>query len=122
MENGQDLVAFIRGHVRSVWALELLLLLRSNPAARWSSAALVRELRASTKLVQENLAGFERDGLAAQDAEGWRFAPATSLLEELTGRLAALYRERPMATIALISRIDPVQSLADAFKLKGDDK
>ena len=121
MTHDPDLVQFILAHIKSVWALELLLLLRSDPGRHWQPAALVRELRASTSLVQDNLSLFERGGLAVQEDSGWRFAPASAHLADLAGRLAEAYRERPMATIALISRTSPVQSLADAFKLKKDE-
>jgi hypothetical protein len=34
--------------------------------------------------------------------------------------LRIVYRDRPMHTIGLISRSDPVQSLAEAFRIKRD--
>lgn len=121
MADDPDLVQFIQAYIKSVWALELLLLLRSDPERRWQPDALVRELRASTSLVQDNLSLFERCGLAVREGATWRFAPASTHLAELTASLAEAYRQRPMATIALISRTSPVQSLADAFKLKKDE-
>jgi hypothetical protein len=121
MADDPDLVQFILAYIKSVWALELLLLLRSDPGRQWQPDALVRELRASTSLVQDNLSLFERCGLAVREGAVWRFAPASAHLAELTTRLAETYRERPMATIGLISRTSPVQSLADAFKLKKDE-
>src|SRR5690242_16465975 len=93
-----EIVQFIHAYVPTVWALELLLLLRADPARRWSPAELLKELRASTSLVDENLAHFERHGLALNDGEGWRFAPASSHLAALAASLATLYRERPMHT------------------------
>ena len=116
-----DLIQFIGAYIKSVWALELLLLLRSDPNRPWQADALVRELRASTSLVQDNLSLFERSGLAVREGMAWRFAPASARLAELTSRLAEAYGERPMATIGLISRASPVQSLADAFKIKKDE-
>lgn len=70
--------------------------------------------------MDEILARFQQSGLAVEEAEGWRFAPATPWLDTLTAKLADMYRERPVATMNLISRSDLLQSLADAFKLKGD--
>ena len=121
MADGPDIAQFIRTSVPSVWALELLLLLRADPARRWSPAELLKELRASTSLVDENLARFYAQGLVLQDDAGWHFAPANPHLDSLAAELAALYRERPMYTIGLIARPDPLQSLANAFRIKRDE-
>ena len=67
MADEAEISQFIRIYIPSVWALELLLLLRADPARRWSPAELLKELRASTSLVDENLAHFERQGLALKD-------------------------------------------------------
>jgi hypothetical protein len=116
-----ELAAFVREHMRSVWAVELLLLLRQDPARSWTSDALVAELRASTNLVVDNLAAFERSGLAMSDDDGqWRYAPAAAALANLADRLEQAYRERPVTIINLIARPDPIQGLADAFKWRGD--
>jgi hypothetical protein len=116
----RDIAGFVREHVRSVWALELLLILLRGGDRTWSVAELVTELRGSPSLVTDNLARFERSGLVARDeGEGWRFAPANSVMATLVGDLAAAYRERPVAIINIIARPDPIQGLADAFKLKG---
>jgi len=116
-----ELQQFIVAYIPSVWALELLLLLRADPARRWSPTDLLKELRASTSLVDENLSHFERHGLALKEDVGWRFAPASPHLETLAAELAALYRERPMYTIGLIARPDPLRALADAFRIKRDE-
>ena len=121
MADDSDISRFVRAYIPSVWALELLLLLGTDPARRWSPAALLRELRASTSLVDENLAHFQAHGLALKDDAGWQFAPASPHLEMLAAELAALYRERPMYTIGLIARPDPLQALADAFRIKRDE-
>jgi hypothetical protein len=116
----QELLGFVRENLRSVWAMELLLLLRRDPARHWQSGELVRELRATPALVNDNLTIFQRNGLAMADETGWHFAPANAKLEELTERLAQAFRDRPVATMGLITRTDPIQSLSDAFKLRGD--
>lgn len=122
MTDDPDLAAFVREHVGSVWALELLLLLKRDPDRCWTPPDLVAELRASTVLVADNLQKFERGGLVAPDDSGcFRYRPANLVLDELAGRLEAAYRERPVAIVNLIARPkDPVQGLADAFKFRGD--
>jgi hypothetical protein len=118
-----DLVSFVREHVRSVWAVELLLLLRRDPARCWAPAELVRELRASASLVADNLQRFVASGLVAPEEDCYRYAPASPVLAALCAELEAAYRERPVAVINMIARpADPLQSLADAFKFRGGDK
>lgn len=118
-----EFAAFVREHMRSVWALELLLLLRRDPTRCWAPSDLVRELRASTSLVADNLHRLLASGLVAPEEGCYRYAPASAILEVLCARLEAAYRERPVTVINLIARpADPVQSLADAFKFKGEDK
>lgn len=82
----------------------------------------MRELRASSNLVRDNLARFQTSGLAVQDDDRcWRYSPASPVLAELAGRLEAAYRERPVSIINLIAAPpDPIQGLADAFKWRGD--
>lgn len=124
MLSDQDLAAFVREHVRSVWALELLLLLKRDPERCWEPAELVRELRASAGLVNDNLQRFERSGLTVRDDQGChRYAPAAAVLAELCEALEAAYKQRPVAIVNLIAAPrDPVQSLANAFKFRGEDK
>ncbi|MFI4963761.1 MAG: hypothetical protein ACHP9T_00200 [Caulobacterales bacterium] len=121
MSHEDELPAFIRGHLGSVWALEILLLLRRDSRRAWSVGELVQELRASTALVSTNLAKFEASGLVlADDGRRYRYAPASSLMRDLCDAVDLAYRERPVAIINLISAPeDRLQRLADAFRFKG---
>ncbi|RAK56944.1 hypothetical protein [Phenylobacterium deserti] len=113
----------MREHIRSVWALELLLLLRRDPDRCWAPADLVRELRASQMLVSDNLQRLEAAGVVIPDDDGcFRYAPANPVLDDLCTRLEAAYRERPVAVVNMIAKPTSVQSLADAFKFRGDGK
>lgn len=122
LSDDPELAAFAREHIRSVWAVELLLLLRRDAERSWAPEDLVRELRASNNLVRDNLLAFQRSGLAIEDeAARWRYAPAGAVLDHLATRLEAAYRERPVSIINLIaSPPDPIQGLADAFKWRGE--
>lgn len=115
-----DLVAFVRRHVRSVWALELLLLLRRDPARRWTSLELVRELRASTSLVSDNLQRFEAGGLVVRQDKAVRYAPSSPVLEAYCVRLEAAYRKRPVAVINLIAQPqEPSETAPDRLRRRG---
>ncbi|HEY9217309.1 MAG TPA: hypothetical protein VIO94_04620 [Phenylobacterium sp.] len=115
-----DLLTFIREHIRSVWALELLLLLRRQPDRAWTQDDLVRELRASATLIASNLEALERAALIVREEDGrCRYAPAAPALARLCDELELAYRERPVALINVIaSPADKLQSLADAFRIR----
>jgi hypothetical protein len=118
-----DLQSFIARSVRSVWALELLLLLKREPERAWTADALVAEMRASAPLVAEVLATFESSGLTRRNAEGEHlWAPNGPALALLSDELERLYRERPATTVKAILSTpnDKLQSFADAFRIRGD--
>lgn len=124
MPLNRELSGLVRQHIRSVWTLELLLLMRSRPDYGWSAPELVQELRASAHLVANNLQGLEQAGLVLAEGEArYRYAPANEVLAALVNAVEAAYRERPVAIINLISAPeDRMQALADAFKFKGRDR
>lgn len=114
----------IGNSIRSVWALELLLLLMRNTPAAMSRPALVRELRASAPLVDTCVDQLEKAGLIACDGDGGcRYAPASAMLEELCAKLAAAYGERPLAVIDVIhaARSDRLTTFANAFRFNKKD-
>jgi hypothetical protein len=116
-----DLLSFIQGSISSIWALEVLLLLRRDAAQAWRVDELARELRATDKLVSDQLVGLGSAGLV-DCSDRCRYAPASPMLDELCARLHAAYRERPAQVIrAIMARPnDKLQLFADAFRFKGD--
>lgn len=121
MATSDDLPGFMRSQLGSVWALELLLLLRKSPQRAFTVGEAVAELRASTGLVEANLARFRAAGLVVEDGDArYRYAPASQILCDLCDLVEDTYRSRPVWTINLISTpADRLQQLADAFRLKG---
>jgi hypothetical protein len=118
-----ELLDFVRTSIRSVWTLELLLLMWRSSARRWSPGDLVRELRASDAVVSEGLASLHTAGLVTPDGDGtFRYAPASARLDRCVQQLAQAYRERPTTVTKAIfgSPNDRLQTFADAFRLKKD--
>lgn len=111
----------IRAHIASVWALELILLLRRTADRSWLPQQLSDELRATVALVTSCLQHFERIGLVVPDEGGrYRYSPVSAIMDEFCTALAAEYRERPVAVINLIAAPEErIQQLADAFRFKG---
>ena len=115
-----DIFAFARNTIRSVWALELLLLLHKTPARGWSVGDLVRELRSSDAVIVPSLETLRSAGLAADDNRGWQYAPATGELSAMVAELAKIYATKPMALAKAIMRApnEKLTIFSDAFKLK----
>jgi hypothetical protein len=119
-----ELLALIRTSIRSVWALELLLLMKRQSDRVWSKAALVQELRASTTLVQDNLGLLSAAGLIREEPQGFVYGPVNGALAQSVEELEAAYRQRPVSVVNLIvgASTDNVQGFADAFRFRrGED-
>jgi hypothetical protein len=116
----EDIFAFVRVSVRSVWALELLLLLRRDPARAWHPDDLVRELRGSPAIVQDELAALRGAGLVAAAEGRYRYEPASSVQDHLAAALQETYAARPMAVMKAIMTApnEKLRIFSDAFKLK----
>ena len=117
-----DLAAFIREHFRSVWVLELLLILKGECRSAWSVDALVAEMRANAPMVRRGLDALQRSGFILEQApDEFRYQPASRLLGRLCDEVEAAYRERPVLVINVIAAPpDRLQALADAFRIKRD--
>ena len=115
-------LSLVRQHIRSVWSLELLLLMRSRAGESWRAEGLVRELRASAPLIAGCLAQLQDSGLVASEEGAWRFAPATPELEHFCEQLSDAYQTRPVALISMIAKPSQVQDLANAFRFKRGDE
>ena len=119
----EHLRAFLRATIKSVWALDLLVLLQEAPGRAWTVASLNDRLRASTSLVEEILGSFIRQGLVTQESDGtYRYAPGSAETAGLASELARLYAQRPVAVIKEIMSApnEKLHSFVDAFRLKKD--
>jgi len=117
----EQILAFLRAHIRSLWALELLLLLARDRGKAWLPSDLVREMRSSAVAVDEALRNLQSAGLAAADADNrYRYSPASAELDALASGIAQAYAARPSAVVKAIVRApdDKLRIFADAFRLK----
>lgn len=119
--NEDDVLAFVAATIKSVWALELLLLLRGARNRGWDADGLVRELRASTVVVQDALAGLLSSGLVAMDETGqFRYHPASQQLDGFAAQTETLYRAKPLSVINAIATApnEKLRIFAESFRLK----
>ena len=118
----QNLLAFVRKSIPSVWALELLLLLRRAAPGYLRPDELVQLLRATPRLIDRLLAQFIADGLVAKNESGAvRFECIRSELEDLCEQLAQTSESSPVALRdAIISApSEKLRDFSDAFRFKG---
>lgn len=120
-----QLLAFIRSSIPSIWALELLLLLRRAAPGYLSHEELVHHLRATPTLIQRLLQRLSQAGLVARNEDGaYRFQCANAETEALCDALALAADERPIALrdAIIAAPNDKLRDLADAFRFKDAGK
>ncbi|MCW3797923.1 hypothetical protein OMW55_08915 [Sphingomonas sp. BN140010] len=118
----EEITSFVSGSFRSVWALELLLLLKRQPGQH-AVTELVGMLRASDLVVRQALHDLIAAGLVAVDEAGRaNFAPASADLAALADGAQELYARRPDAVRRLIvsGQARGLTAFADAFRLRKD--
>jgi DNA-binding IclR family transcriptional regulator len=119
----EHVLQFVRRHIKSVWTLDLLVLMRREAAQAWTADTLARELRGNRPLVENALSTLTRAGLLRQEADGaYRYYPSGRDLDAVAAELERHYAERPVALIKEIASApgDKIQSFADAFRIKKD--
>jgi hypothetical protein len=117
----EHLLQFISSSFRSVWALELLLVLKSEPRP-WPQTELVSTMRASELVVSKALDSLVAAGLASREGEGARYMPVNEEVADCVERTERLYAVRPNAVRrAIVSgSVGGLAAFADAFRLRKD--
>ncbi len=116
-----DLLRFIGSSFRSVWALELLLLLKREPKA-WSRDDLVSALRASDLVVTKAIDELVAAGFLSVEGQGIRYMPISDEIADHVNQVAKLYSARPDAVRRAIvsAAASGATAFADAFRLRKD--
>lgn len=116
-----DLLHFITSSFRSVWALELLLVLKRQPRT-WNRAELVTTMRASELVVAQAVETLVAAGLASIDGDGVQYRPVNEQVAVNVDRTEKLYAARPDAVRRAIvsSSLGGLTAFADAFRLRKD--
>jgi len=119
--SADEILRFIASSFRSVWALELLLLLKSEPRP-WSNDDLDATMRASQVVVAKALASLEAAGLVTVAEERAQYTPVSDEVAALVEQAEALYAKRPDAVRrAIISAASTdAAAFAEAFRLRKD--
>ena len=114
---------FLARYIQSVEQLEVLLLLQDQPNRSWSPGDVYSVIRSSEASIASRLKAFAKDGFLAEENDGrYRFAPQNTDLRAAVEQTAAAYKTWRIRVVEAIFTppSDPVQSFADAFKLRKD--
>src|SRR3954469_15954301 len=116
---------FISRYIHSLEQLELLLLLQGEPDRLWTVTQVYEVIRSSLSSLQKGLESFAREGFFFEEKgtlPAFRYAPRNEELGASVEQVAASYRRSRVRVIEAIfaPEIDPVQTFADAFKLRKD--
>jgi DNA-binding GntR family transcriptional regulator len=117
----EDIHAFVRASIGSVYALELLLLLQRRRDEALPAAELVRELRSSPTAVNEALSRLMAAGLVSEKPAGhYVYAPASAEREQMVAAVDRTYAVKPMTLVKAIMSApnEKLRMFSDAFKLK----
>lgn len=117
-----DVEAFVDRNVDTVAQLEGLLLIRESAPATWSATQLAARLYVAPEDAQVVLMTLHRRQLLESTDDGFHYAPAGELREQVD-RLAAAYARQLIAITRLI-HAKPSASLrnfAAAFRLRNKE-
>ena len=119
--SNDEILRFIASSFRSIWALELLLVVKSARRS-WSREELVATMRASDLVVSKALDALEAAGLVSNDGGNAQYMPISDEVAAHVEQAEKLYAKRPDAVRrAIISASSgDAAAFADAFRLRKD--
>jgi predicted transcriptional regulator len=106
---------------KSVWALELLLVLKRDPARSWQADQLIHELRSSRGVIAEALGNLQAAGLVVEHEAGkYRYHASSADIDEMVNEVQKIYDTKPAAVIREIVTAPnrKLKLLSDAFRFK----
>ena len=117
----RDLLSFISSSFRSVWALELVLLLKAENRA-WTRGELVEALRASDLVVGNALEALVAGGMVSMDEHAASYMPVNDQIAGCLAEVEKLYRSKPDAVrrVIISASASSASAFANAFKLRKD--
>lgn len=120
----EDVRIFLVDQVRTLMALEMLLMMLAEPGRAWSAAELVRELRCDEEWTARELERLVQRGLVeVAPGEPGRYHGKPSIASSPpVAWLRAAYPEQRFSIIQSIYAAPalPWQQFADAFRLRKD--
>jgi hypothetical protein len=119
--NEEEVLAFVHTKLGSVWALELLIFLKSNPEKSFRLDELVLQLRSSSMAMAQALTRLKGNGFTEETPGGtYRFAPRSPGHLDMAIAIERISFEKPMTLIKAIAETpnEKLRSFSDAFKIR----
>lgn len=119
--SNDEVLRFIATSLRSVWGLEVLLVLK-NERRPWTHDELVTTMRASDLVITKALDSLEAAGFVVQSEGKAEYLPVSDEVAALVDDAEALYAKRPDAVRRAIvsASAGDATAFADAFRLRRD--
>lgn len=117
----EEVLAFVRAGIESVWELELLLLLQRSPERRWSALELERELRASATVIASALRRLRAAEVVAEpERDRFQYLASSPRTDHIVQALERAYRTNPVSVIKTILGAPDarLKVFSDAFRFK----
>ena len=120
----QILERFIRERLPSAEQVEIVLLLRRDPAKAWSAPEVSADLGTPPESTAMRLFLLASNGIVVFDGSGglprYRYAASDPAVAAMIDEMAIVYEENRDALFTIVGgqTRDPLRSFADAFKLK----
>lgn len=117
-----EIEELVRVYIDSLEELEILLLLRADPAKEWSDEDVNASIRSSITSVGARLKKLKASGFLVESTDGrFRFLPRDEKSQRAAELLADGYRERRRKVIEMIftKPIQSIRSFSDAFLIRG---
>lgn len=122
MPSDTEIQTFIVSTFRSVWALELVQILRNSPTRQFSRSELIETLRASDSVVHQGARSLMAAGLVVVDDEGIRMHDLDKRSGDLLDASIELYKVSPdkVRRMIIAQSLPGATAFSDAFKLWKD--
>lgn len=119
-----ELRAFLKGRLTSADQIEIVLLLLGDPSRSWTASEVSQTLGMAPESTAMRLFLLASQGLIVFEPSGvprYRYGVSDETTDRLLQELASHYagnRAEMLRAIEARTDVDPIQSFADAFKLK----
>ena len=119
-----EIQRFVAEHIDSAEKLEILLLLQRNPEKQWTALEVSQAIYTVPASATMRLEALVAEGFLASAGGAdprYSYGPRSDTMRSQVDSLAAAYQADRVSVIKLIFARppDPVQSFADAFRLRG---
>lgn len=124
----EEIQRFIIHNIKSIEYLKILLFLKENSDKKWTVYNIGKKLYLHHTIVKDILRFLNKRGflkIERQEKENfYSYNPISDDLHSIVEQLAQIDRHYPVSLINFIYSMskNPIQSFADAFKLKSEEE